>query len=695
MADDSPFVADPFDLPWDDPRTRYRNPRAVLDSATSNPWAVPQEPQGSPYRGEIKNPPPRTPDPLMPLYEAVGSPIAGGAALGETVSQAGQALYHKDWGHALDLAPLIAAATVPVPGAKGAGGGVKIKGRAEPLPRDLDPMGFYSQALEAAKNLQRQSGPSAGFLNDLVKQGVKKSEIEATGLDKLVAGNPTLTKEQLVQHLTDNRVPVRETKYGPQSEDFTMWLRERGEDLHSMPRPRLEASQREFDNSRAKWSQYSLDPSNPTYRETVLHLPVEATEPRAKEMQVRRDQLQTEMVAIEGRELGKGRSVADFQRTPEYAERVREFNQLGEQLGRAAFKQGHFSDQPNVIAHARTSIQKDAQGKPVFLIDELQSDWGQKLREGGVRDEGKIAELEKRISEERAKLAPLRAFEEKRKAEERGWGGTPEAQAHYQAIRDINIPLGLLEAELNTVRASAPGHPLVNTTDQWTTTALRRLIQQAVDAKAEGIALTPGDIQGDRYGQITRGIKGLLYDPSNGSLYYSQKEGMPNVPGAWMSVKSGVKPVDLPEIVGKEAAQQLLSAPLQPGGYGFKDVHRVEFPNGMEIGGHGMRAAYDKMYPEMLAKQLRRLDPQHPGVGQAMLEPSLDPAMNKAAWLEHESYKAYKMPFHYFPLTPKIREEVAKGLPLFSLGALLAPTVVQHGMRPQQPGNEDSPFAPW
>lgn len=50
-----------------------------------------------------------------------------------------------------------------------------------------------------------------------------------------------------------------------------------------------------------------------------------------------------------------------------------------------------------------------------------------------------------------------------------------------------------LEAEYQTAIASAPGHPLVNTTDQWTNTTLRRALQQAIDAKADHVAIPTGD----------------------------------------------------------------------------------------------------------------------------------------------------------------------------------------------------------
>jgi hypothetical protein len=66
----------------------------------------------------------------------------------------------------------------------------------------------------------------------------------------------------------------------------------------------------------------------------------------------------------------------------------------------------------------------------------------------------------------------------------------------------------LLEAELRTAEAATPGHPLVNTTDQWVNTTLRRGIQQAADAGAEFMAIPSGKTvlsynPGDAHGMET------------------------------------------------------------------------------------------------------------------------------------------------------------------------------------------------
>jgi hypothetical protein len=62
----------------------------------------------------------------------------------------------------------------------------------------------------------------------------------------------------------------------------------------------------------------------------------------------------------------------------------------------------------------------------------------------------------------------------------------------FQRLTALREQAKLLEAELRTAEASAPGHPLVNTTDQWVNTTLRRGLQQAIEANADYMAIPSG-----------------------------------------------------------------------------------------------------------------------------------------------------------------------------------------------------------
>ena len=74
---------------------------------------------------------------------------------------------------------------------------------------DQDELGFYSNALEQAKNLKQNSGQGSQIRGILVNQGVKEDEIKWTGLDEILS-KPKVTKDEIVKHLENNRIELKE-----------------------------------------------------------------------------------------------------------------------------------------------------------------------------------------------------------------------------------------------------------------------------------------------------------------------------------------------------------------------------------------------------------------------------------------------------------------------------------------------------
>jgi hypothetical protein len=69
----------------------------------------------------------------------------------------------------------------------------------------------------------------------------------------------------------------------------------------------------------------------------------------------------------------------------------------------------------------------------------------------------------------------------------------PDLARNDEKFRMALESRGLAEAELRTAEAATPGHPLVNNTDQWVGTALRRTLRQAADEGADAISIPSGD----------------------------------------------------------------------------------------------------------------------------------------------------------------------------------------------------------
>lgn len=79
--------------------------------------------------------------------------------------------------------------------------------------RDIDELGFYSQALETAKGLQQAKGTGQQYRSQLLKAGVKEDEIAFTpGLEGLLS-QPRVTRDELVGLLEANRIRPYETIY--------------------------------------------------------------------------------------------------------------------------------------------------------------------------------------------------------------------------------------------------------------------------------------------------------------------------------------------------------------------------------------------------------------------------------------------------------------------------------------------------
>lgn len=367
---------------------------------------------------------------------------------------------------------------------------------------NIDNLGYYSGALEAAKVLPQAKGTPEQMLAMLKKGGAKQAEIEATNLGQFLDGKTSVTRDEMIHHLETNRAGLNEVKYG--SGKSPAWADAIGSIMDRLPETVADrfsrssvfnAAQREATNSyensfakqgfagEAKWPENSLDPSNKTYQETVLHLPLHdiGDTKRALQEAFNRGDLKFEEFVDAYKVAGLGQ--------------------------KTNFNSGHFPE-TNITGHMMTSMTRH-EGKPVFTLDQIQSDWGQKLRNGGVRDEAKITDLKQRREELNRQYDAIPTSEKFLPDQD----GHLEQDGQLVRISDkaksIANERDLVRAEIHTAEASASGHPLVNTTDQWTNTTLRRAINQAVESGADHIAIPHGDTVLSYNPGDTNGMRGF------------------------------------------------------------------------------------------------------------------------------------------------------------------------------------------
>lgn len=387
--------------------------------------------------------------------------------------------------------------------------------------RSVDDLGYYSAALEAAREWKQPRGTPQQAIKYLKSKGVKDAEIETTGLDKFLADKKSVTREELASFLEQNRTELKEATYR------TATVERRPGSGRFDEAPGAEGP--------AKWREHSLvkdewDPTNPTYAERVVHLPVNETVERWNV--VDRD--------------GKVRATYKDEETARSAmgndERLERAGDVPKPD--ANFRSGHFP-QPNIVGHYQASTQKDSAGNNVFALSQIQSDWGQRVREHGNRDQAKIdglaqqlTDLKKGIGTYFDQLSALAKSVTPQKNEQMAMHartGISYPASASEAMKPALEQLDRLQENYNRVRsefdtatAAVPSHPLTSTTDQWTDTTLRRAIKDAVDSGAQSIAIPSGDTvlsynPGDEHGMrefydkiVPKNLRNIMrgYDPS-------------------------------------------------------------------------------------------------------------------------------------------------------------------------------------
>ena len=293
----------------------------------------------------------------------------------------------------------------------------------------------------------------------------------------------------------------------------------------------------------------------------------------------------------------------------------------------------HFNE-PNILAHMRVNDRIDADGKKMLLVEEIQSDWHQAGRERGYASK---ESLEKWYNQNKLESDPvfsnlnseqIRTIERNRSA---GMGGESVPDAPFK--------------------------------DTWYQLALKRIMKYAADNGYERVGLTTGKQQADRYklsnevdeinivdrNYMTTGekIKQVALDMKSGQslkLGVNKDEIVIDVSDETIQNFMGKK---LSEVVGKDIAKEIMTS-----------NKKTISGEGLDIGGQGMKKYYDEIYPKFLEKYGKKWDA---GVG----ETTIATDRTRDAQGIPSMYPT-KEPIRYIDITPKMKESVGKGQPLFT-----------------------------
>jgi len=503
-----------------------------------------------------------------------------------------------------------------------------------------------------------------------------------------------------------------------------------------------------------KYQKFQL-PGGENYREILLKLPQQWDKPRAAQIanEERIKALRQEMYGTSG--TNEIRS--------EISRLQNENTALQKQISEAPIYQSSHFNEPNILAHMRVNDRVDADGKKMLLVEEIQSDWHQAGREKGY----KSSNLEQRLQDTNQKIYDLNMrrsslLDQARNITTDG----PEFTNLMAEANNISPQIMRLNDELieyqNIKKSGIPDAPFKDT---WYQLSLKRLLKYAADNGYERVGLTTGKQQIDRFSnQLRQNVDeitfqtGLKLTPSEAAElqalrsqqtymtgteraryeYLSSNEGeyvgkgetkIKAFKGSKLTFSGTVKDgtfIDgqaqgktVEEVLGKTMAKQI--AEKQTG---------VLKGDNLTVGGEGMKAYYDEIYPKFLEKYGKKWGA---GVGETKIRTNEVPyidyvvtntpfsdftvvgvkpdgsktIINQNANSIEEAQKlatAYKdknlrsgEPIRYIDITPKMRESVSKGQPLFTAipaGALgfggLEYTDPFGNLFPQQPQPQQS-----
>jgi hypothetical protein len=520
-------------------------------------------------------------------------------------------------------------------------GTVKLAGDkgVKPATPPTDPMGFYSPAEKAVMGLPQDKGTASQMLAQITKtQGVKPVELRATGLEDYLKGkgNEPVTKQEIQDFLTNNRVQVDEVVLGkgqtlsPEAKKLSGEALSRMEEVDEKLASYFEGVEEvagqdpysafimlrsSIGRRAAKGDQEALDELNafnlpPEIKDLVLEFGRNKNEYIKYTSQARK----MEKPKFDGYNTSGGTNAREIYLTLP-----------GEQMpsssppsvnAQGVLVKPMYATQPkftapsphsvspeadaNRLAHIFLDERKDAKGNNVLFVQEMQSDWAQQGRDKGFAIVNKLPEGYSVKQDLIVSGQPWGVVDKNGQFVTAGFHRSKE-----DAVAEVI-------QRLNTYKL--PTAPFVTNTEDWVNLALKRVIKEAVDNDIDTVAFIKGGQAADKYSLRTfvdhiSADRGLatgddLYvsitpkDSLSPHAFYVGPDGIIKEPIS-ADVRSKFLGEPLSKVIGKETAEKLLSTKI-----GESQVLRDE---GLTLGGKGMEGFYDNILPKTAEKLLKKL----------------------------------------------------------------------------------------
>lgn len=366
------------------------------------------------------------------------------------------------------------------------------------------------------------------------------------------------------------------------------------------------------------YSQYTL-PGGRMYREVLLQLPVAPPARAVQDVHSKR----WHVIRHDGTDAGSYYSEYDARQAASY-----------DLANSGDFRSSHFASQPNIVAHTRLTDRTDQGGNDVLMIEEIQSDWHQKGRQYGYKND-----QHEYTTEDAKKWFDIRDTD---------WSEMDDEtrQDYFKEMLDRRLSGRVAEAPFKK---------------EWPMLAFKAALRHAVLNDYHKIAWTTGEQQADRY-RLSRHIQSIDVEPVKPDVT-GEKFSTDRVAGLnYIDAEGDLETLELhlskdgtirhgtfegrhvAEVVGRELADKIMQAPDDA-------PLTVLDPRDLKVGGEGMKAFYDRMLPNEIGKYVKQWGAE---VGTTKL-----PIGDWGGELTN---------VHSIDITPEMREAVKQGVPMFSLG---------------------------
>jgi hypothetical protein len=550
-------------------------------------------------------------------------------------------------------------------------GTVKLAGDkgVKPATPPTDQMGFYSPAEKAVMGLPQDKGTASQMLAQITKtQGVKPVELRSTGLEDYLKGkgNEPVTKQEIQDFLTNNRVQVDEVVLGkgqtlsPEAKKLSGEALSRMEEVDNKLASYFEGVEEvagqdpysafimlrsSIGRRAAKGDQEALDELNafnlpPEIRDLVLEFGrnkneyIKYTSQARKMEKPKFDKYNTpggqnareiyltlplkksteaEARSVVGNETWNRMTLEQRQEFMSYPTKAAKQNQF---TAPSAHSVSPEADK-NRLAHIFLDERKDAKGNNVLFVQEMQSDWAQIGKKKGFRTPPDPTALEA------AKTKISQAEQALRQKSEELFNRGQRVQDHPErqvALEQVVQAKNELETLMQNSRL--PPAPFVTNTEDWVNLALKRVIKEAVDNDIDTVAFIKGGQAADKYSlrtfvdyisadrKTTSGVEHLPGATDDLYVFIAPKDSLS--PHAFYVGPDGI----IKEPISADVRSKFLGQPLSKvigkevaekllsTEVGKSQVLRDE---GLTLGGKGMEGFYDNILPKTAEKLLKRL----------------------------------------------------------------------------------------